>query len=125
MLPPHLGHFLFVGRNPDRSTLFILDIDWQFGPQSLPELLRVSSQGKLRLGVVHDDDVPHPRSGRAAAHHVAIHDRNPHPAPRKLVRTSRAHNPGAHNDHIKGRIAHAIDSRQTTAANSMFREFDD
>src|ERR1035441_9324170 len=54
-----LDHFLFVSRDPDRATLFVLDIIGQFGPQSLPQLLRVASQRKLRVAVIHDNDVAH------------------------------------------------------------------
>src|ERR1700730_15360017 len=39
----HFHHFLFVGSNPDRSTLLVLDIKCQFTSQLLPKLLRIAS----------------------------------------------------------------------------------
>ncbi len=111
MFAPHLGHFFFVGGDPDGSTLFVLDIHWQFRPQRLPQLLRVSRQGKLRLGIVHDDDVPHPSCAGAATHHLSFHNRNPQSALCTLIRTSRAYDSSANNHYVKSFAAHVSNSR--------------
>ena len=42
----------------------------------MPEFLGIARQRKLRLGVVHHDDVPHARRGGAAADGAGFHDHN-------------------------------------------------
>jgi hypothetical protein len=48
----------------------------------------------------------------APLHHIAVQHSKPASAPRKLVRASRADNPGANYDYVKVRAAHVIDSRE-------------
>ena len=69
VLAPDFRHLFVVGCNPNGATLLVLNIHWQLGTQSLPELLRVTRQRKLRLGVVHRDNVAHAGCGRSAADH--------------------------------------------------------
>ncbi len=108
MLAPYLGHFFFVGRYPDRSALVVFDVGGQFRSQLLPEPLRVPGQGKLRCGVVHHYDVPHPGSRGAAAHDVSVNDRDEHAASRKFVGTRRTDDSSAHNNHVISCGAHAV-----------------
>jgi hypothetical protein len=37
-----------------------------------PKQLRVSRESELRFGVIHHDNVTHPRSGCAASDHIAF-----------------------------------------------------
>ena len=132
VLAPHFGHLFFVSRDPDRSALVVLDIAQQFRAQRLPELLRVAREGKLRVGVIHHHDVAHPGSRGAASHYFPVDDRNAHAAPRKLVRASRAHDPGAHNDHVIGCGVHRSgcesrlpSMRHFDVSHQRWRQFDD
>ena len=101
MFAPHLGHLFFVGRDPDRSALFVLDIGGQFRPQRLPELLRIARQGKLRLGIVHGDDVPHPGSGCPAAHNLPLDDATRMPRRANSSAHAAPTMPAAHNHRVK------------------------
>src|ERR1035438_9367524 len=102
-----LDHFLFVSRDPDRATLFVLDIIGQFGPQSLPQLLRVASQRKLRVAVIHDNDVAHSRSGCAAPNDVLAYHHDTQASTCEFVRTRRTHNAGTDNGNVIGCLTHA------------------
>src|SRR3984885_14221935 len=103
----HLEHFFFVSRDPDRSTLFVLDVFGQFGSQLLPQLLGVARQRKLRFGIIHDNDVPHPGGSGAASDNVAVDHHHAQATTREFVRTRRAHDAGAHNRNIMAGFAHA------------------
>src|SRR5208282_2165181 len=102
---PDFRHLFFIGRNPNGATLLVLDIGWQLGAQSLPELLRITRQCKLRLGVIHGDNVAHASRGRTASDQVTVHDRDAHSPTREFVRASRAHYSGAHDGHVISSLA--------------------
>src|ERR1035438_2614064 len=64
------------------------------------------SESQLRRRIVHNDNMPHPRSRRAAANACAFDDRRSQPATRALHRARRTHNARSHNDHVPG-LAHS------------------
>src|SRR6266849_8380797 len=88
LLAMYFRHLLLVGRHPNGSTLFVLDIRGQCGAQFLPELLRVTSKSELRLRIIHHHDVSHAGGSRSPANHVAIHNRDPHAFPDTFIRAS-------------------------------------
>jgi hypothetical protein len=102
----HLRHFLFIRRNPDRPRLLEFDVVWQLRTQFVPQALRIIRQRKLRVGVIHDDDVSHAGSRRSTSHSIAVDHRNSQATGRKSIGTSGSHNPGAHHDNVMGFFGH-------------------
>lgn len=62
------------------------------------------AQRELRRVVVHRDEVPHARAGRAAAR--VVDDEHAQPALREFVRARRADDAGADHDDVGLRFAH-------------------
>src|SRR6185312_3816548 len=92
----------------------------------MPQSLRVSRQRKLRIRVVHYNNVTHRSSGCASSDHVAVDHGNPHPALDAFICASGAHDSGAHNRHVIGRVTHArmpLQNGSCGSSNSSACEF--
>src|SRR5262249_51176478 len=90
-----LGHLFVVRGDPNRATRIVLDFARQLGADLIPELLRVTRQRKLRLRIVHDDEMAHARRSRAAADYSRLDDRDTQPLARALRRSGSPDNAGA------------------------------
>ena len=66
-----------IGRNPEGSGGVIFDRSRKLVADAGPQLLRVAGQCELRFGVVHRDDVAHPRGCRSSAGRTRIEDLDP------------------------------------------------
>ena len=78
-LAPHLGHLLFIRRNPDRAAGFELAVSRQLCGEFVPEDLRITGQSKLGLGIVHDNNMAHARRSRPSADDPGLDDGDTHP----------------------------------------------
>ena len=72
--PPGFGHFLLVGRHPQRSAGIIIDIRRELRGEIAPETARIRRQRELGLGVVHHDDMAHRRGRRPPADGAPVED---------------------------------------------------
>jgi hypothetical protein len=61
-------HFGGVGRDPERTAGEILSVGRKFGRKLFPQRLRVTGEGELGGGIVHDGEVTHAGGGGAAAY---------------------------------------------------------
>src|SRR5262245_59824287 len=59
LLSMHLKHFVFVGSQPERATLLVLNVGRKLLSQIMPQLSRIRRERELRLGVIHDDQMSH------------------------------------------------------------------
>src|SRR5579872_11898 len=98
LLAAYFLHFLIVGGNPDGATGHIFDVGRQFGGEFAPELLGVAGKGKLRFGIVHDDDVAHAGGGSAAQ--AGLNHGNAQACAGKFAGASGADDAGADDGHV-------------------------
>ncbi len=68
---PDLGHFVFIGGNPDGSGAMVFDGGAAASGPARSRGIANTCEGELRGRVVHDDDVAHRRACRSAGDGVA------------------------------------------------------
>src|SRR5689334_9684996 len=97
-LPFGFGHLFVVSGDPDRAARIVLDFARQLTADLVPKLLRITSERKLRLRIVHHDEMAHARRSRAAADDSRFDDRDTQSRARALRRAGRSDDSSA-DDH--------------------------
>src|SRR6185503_6581068 len=80
-------HLFVVSSDPDRATRIVFNLARQLIADLIPKLLRVTREGKLRLGIIHHDEMAHARRSRTAANNPGLDDRDTQSFARALRRT--------------------------------------
>jgi hypothetical protein len=70
----------------------------------MPELLRVAGEGKLRFGIVHDDNVTH--AGESGASEAGLNHGNAQAGAGKFAGTGSTDDAGADNEDVIGARGH-------------------
>src|ERR1043166_5008553 len=89
------GHLLVVSSDPNRSACIVLNFARQLSADIIPELLRVTREGKLRFRIIHDDEMAHACRSPTTADYSRLDDRDTQPLARALRRASGSDDPGA------------------------------
>src|SRR5436190_2721537 len=107
VLPQNFRHLLFISCHPNGAALLVLNIFGKFGPQLLPERLRIASKRELRIGVVHNHDVSHAGGSCTASDDILIDDSNAQSRLRAFVRACSADDACAYDYNVVYLCAHA------------------
>src|SRR6185503_18503576 len=99
-------HLLVVSSDPDRAARIVFNLARQLITDLVPELLRITRERKLRIRIVHHDEMAHARRSRTTTHDPRFNDRDSQPFARALRRTRGSDNPRADNDRVESFRTH-------------------
>ncbi len=99
-LAPRFRHLFVVSGDPDRATRIVFNFARQLSADLIPKLLRITCKRKLRLGIVHHNEMAHARRSGATADYSRFDDRDTQSFARTLRRARGSDNARADDHYV-------------------------